>query len=223
VNYVNGKIPQGYLRDIPGGQLVKPAAASWIRLRRKIGKKEGVWIAPTSPRTAYRNYQQQVYFWNLYQSGKGALAARPGNSAHGWGLAVDVPTQIMAQAINKHGAEHGWQKKWSDAPSEWWHFRYDPNHDEHAGERYPVDEHDRDYLTEAEKHYRDTLVHERRVAKRNGGWQKVDASHIERAADAKQWLRERLQIISEKAKEDGWTRENRRQRSSYIKRLLRND
>lgn len=223
MNYVNGKIPEAYLRDIPGGQLVKPAAASWIRLRRKIGKRQGVWICPTSPRTAYRTYQQQEYFWNLYKTGKGALAAKPGASAHGWGLAVDVPTQQMAELINKHGAEHGWQKKWSDAPTEWWHFRYAPKHDKHADEPYPVKAHDRDSLTTAEKHYRDVLVHERRVAKRNGGWAKVSSKHLERAADAKQWLRQRALIISQKAKEDGWNKGGRRERHRYITHLISND
>lgn len=223
MNYVNGKIPKAYLRDIPGGQLVRPAAASWIRMRRTIGKKEGVWIAPTSPRTAYRTYQQQQYFWNLYQQGKGALAAAPGTSAHGWGLAVDVATTEMADAINKHGAPYGWQKKWSDAPTEWWHFRYDPKHDQHANDPYPVTANDRTFLTDAEKHYRDVLVHERAVAKRGGGWEKIDSKHIERAADAKSWLRARLEVISDAAGKDGWGRENRKRRHTYIKTLLKND
>src|SRR5262245_9016934 len=123
----NGKLPASDLSDIPGGRLANQAAASWNRMRSAIGKKTGVWICPTSTRTAYRPYADQQYFWNLYQSGKGALAARPGTSNHGWGVAVDVPTTRMAQLVNAHGAEYGWQKKWSDAPSEWWHFKYAPD------------------------------------------------------------------------------------------------
>ena len=48
----------------------------------------------------------------------------PGTSNHGWGLAVDVATPQMARLINEYGAKYGWQKKWSDAQSEWWHFKY---------------------------------------------------------------------------------------------------
>src|SRR5262245_28028828 len=110
----NGKLPASQLKAIPGGRLKNDAAWSWLRLRAKISRvtKGRVWICPTSSRTAYRTYAEQVYFWNLYQSGHGNLAARPGTSNHGWGIAVDVPTVEMAQLINKYGASYGWQKRW---------------------------------------------------------------------------------------------------------------
>src|SRR5688500_10749736 len=79
----NGKIPDSELAEIPGGRLTKEAAANWLAMRQKGGQELGVWIAPIGPRGSYRTYDEQVYFWQLYQSGKGNLAARPGTSNHG--------------------------------------------------------------------------------------------------------------------------------------------
>ncbi len=122
----NGRLPASELRAIAGGRLREDAAAAWNAMRDEIGRKENVWIRPTGSMSSYRTYDQQVYFWNLYLSGRGNLAARPGTSNHGWGLAVDVATPEMARCINKYGAKYGYQKAWSDAQSEWWHFKYRP-------------------------------------------------------------------------------------------------
>ncbi len=217
----NGRLPAGSLADIPGGRLTREAAASWNRMRRAIGEKTGVWICPTSTRTAYRPYADQVYFWNLYQAGKGSLAARPGTSNHGWGLAVDVPQPKMARLINQYGAEYGWQKRWSDAPSEWWHFKYAPQHDRHRGEHSAPKRHPYHVLTDTEKQARNTLVKERRIAKRHGGWGKVDPGHLERAKAAKATLSKQMRQIREAIKTDGgWTKANRRVRYDYMHRLV---
>src|SRR5437764_4461271 len=95
----NGRLPDSELGPIPGGRLRKDAAASWRRMRAKIGKETGVWICPTSSRTAYRTLDEQQYFWNLYRSGRGSLAAQPGTSNHGWGTTVDLATPAMRRAI----------------------------------------------------------------------------------------------------------------------------
>jgi hypothetical protein len=57
-----------------------------------------------------------------YQNGTGALAAYPGTSNHGWGVAVDLAEQWMRSWIDDHGAEFGWRK--TEAFSEWWHVNY---------------------------------------------------------------------------------------------------
>lgn len=121
---VNGRLPDSALSQIPGGRLEKHAAVAWRAMRTDIGARTGVWIRPAGPNSSYRTYAVQVYFWNLYRSGRGNLAAYPGTSNHGWGLAVDIATTYMAQLVNKYGAKYGWQKRWSDAQSEWWHFKY---------------------------------------------------------------------------------------------------
>ena len=220
----NGRLPSSTLRGIPGGRLEKSVAASWLRLRAKIGKETGIWICPTSSRTAYRTYSEQVYFWNLYTSGRGALAARPGSSNHGWGTTVDVPTTAQAAAINRYGASYGWQKKWSDAPSEWWHFKYSSGQDKHKGEK-PIGKakHPYHYMTKNEKHWRNVLVRQRRIAKKNGGWDKVGAAHLAQAKQAKAHLRKSKNAIAKAAKKDGkggWKKYHRWTRYKYIKKLL---
>ena len=218
----NGRLPASMLRSIPGGRLEKAAAASWLRLRAHIGKKHGVWICPTSSRTAYRTYGEQQYFWGLYVRGRGALAARPGTSNHGWGTTVDVPSPRMAQLINAEGAGFGWQKRWSDAPSEWWHFRYAPANDRHKGEKPKGNaKHPYHYMTDKEKRWRNVLVRERRIAKRAGGWDKVGAAHIAQARQAKRHLRQSKRLIEKAARRNGWKRNRRIVRHRYIKKLLR--
>ena len=103
----NGRLPDSELAAIPGGRLRKDAADAWLAMRVYIGKSKGVWICPTSFRTAYRPYADQEYFWNLYRNKGGALAARPGTSNHGWGIAVDLPTPAMQAAVREHGHEFG--------------------------------------------------------------------------------------------------------------------
>jgi hypothetical protein len=123
--YQNGKLPASALAPIHQGQLAKDnfCAASWNAMNVEA-RRQGVELRPTGSRSSYRTYAEQQYFWNEYQAGRGALAARPGTSNHGMGLAVDVATQQMRQMIDRIGRRFGWAKEWSDAPSEWWHLRY---------------------------------------------------------------------------------------------------
>lgn len=122
----NGRLPDSALSSIPGGRLAQGGPArSWIAMRYYIGRKHGVWLSPTGPNSSYRSYAKQVEFWNAYQAGRGALAARPGTSNHGWGKAVDIPTAQMQQQVRKYGHLFGWGIAGgvlsSDAPSESWH------------------------------------------------------------------------------------------------------
>ena len=43
----NGRLPASELGPIPGGRLEKAAAASWLRLRARVGKATSLWICPT--------------------------------------------------------------------------------------------------------------------------------------------------------------------------------
>ena len=54
-----------------------------------------------------------------------------------------------------------------------------------------LDEHPWRVLTSEERAMAATLLFERRVAKRNGGWHKIDPSHLRNAEKAKAWLEER--------------------------------
>lgn len=121
----NGRLPASDLAPIAGGQLAKAngCAASWNAMNVEA-RRLGLELRPTGSKSSYRTFAQQQELWNLYRSGKGNLAATPGTSNHGWGLAVDLATQSMRAMVDRIGRKYGWAKEWSDAPSEWWHIRY---------------------------------------------------------------------------------------------------
>lgn len=90
-------------------------------------RRRGLELLPTGSMSSYRTIEQQRLLFARYLAG-GNLAAVPGSSNHGWGLAVDVPTLEMRALIDTIGAKYGWSKAWSDAPSEWWHIKYATGH-----------------------------------------------------------------------------------------------
>src|SRR3954463_2078862 len=101
----NGRLADSELAGVPGGRLAREAAANWLALRAKGGNDLGIWISPLGDRSSYRTFAGQQQFWDLYQSGRGNLAARPGTSNHGWGNAVDLahpPT--MRRVVDSLGA-----------------------------------------------------------------------------------------------------------------------
>jgi hypothetical protein len=121
----NGKLPPSELAPIAQGRLAIKAAAAWNAMNAEARRK-GVELLPTGSMSSYRTYAQQRYLYAEYQAGRGSLAAIPGQSNHGWGLAVDVATIQMRQTIDQIGAKYGWAKRCSDAQSEWWHLKFDP-------------------------------------------------------------------------------------------------
>lgn len=127
----NGQIPANLMVDVGGGMLLNPAAAGEFY----------AWAADykaTTGRTlsiseAYRNLAMQEYYWNLYQSGRGNVAAVPGTSSHGQGLAVDVNSGVydgsagttLHQQLVDAGHRHNWSWELVGKPSgEAWHFNY---------------------------------------------------------------------------------------------------
>ena len=180
---LNGRLPDSALAPIPGGQLANPAAAAWNAGPAKAGCR------PLGPQSSYRSFAGQIYFWQLYQSGRGNLAAVPGTSNHGWGTAVDLASPWMRSWIDRHGARYGWKK--TEAFSEWWHvcyvggFKPKPNplrklapHQRKASEKLLY--HRREAITEAKSgkgpryrrqkkwrnHYREKVVQQYRRADR---------------------------------------------------------
>lgn len=125
----NGQLPDSALSRIPGGRLRKGATArSWLAMRYYIIRKYGVYITPTGPYSSYRPLWKQREFYAAYRAGRGPLAAVPGTSNHGLGMAVDVPTPQMQRCIRECGHLFGWGIRGgrlsSDAPSEPWHCTY---------------------------------------------------------------------------------------------------
>ena len=68
------------------------------------------------------NQQRLAQEKGLYS--EGGLAAAPGTSNHGWGLAIDLDLDPSSQAWMK---ENGWRFGFvEDVPREPWHWTYRP-------------------------------------------------------------------------------------------------
>src|SRR3954471_7829853 len=106
--YLNGRIPGAALGSIHRGHLITPAARAWNAMNMEAQGRFGTLMYPTGSMSSYRTLSQQQYLWNLYVSGRGNLAARPGSSNHGWGLAVDLASPGMRSVIDKMGSHYGW-------------------------------------------------------------------------------------------------------------------
>lgn len=117
----NGKVPESALTKVgsTGHRLWQPAAHQLDRLMSDAAA-QGVTIGITD---SYRTYETQVDLVRrkgLYS--QGGLAATPGTSDHGWGLAVDLRLDDKAQAwMRANAARYGFAE---DTPREPWHWAY---------------------------------------------------------------------------------------------------
>ncbi len=119
--YGNGRIPAEALAQVDGTghRLWAPAAESLERLLGDAAE-DGVHIGITD---SYRSYEAQVDVAErkgLYKNG--GLAAVPGTSDHGWGMAVDLDLDERAQAwMRANGERYGFVE---DTPREPWHWAF---------------------------------------------------------------------------------------------------
>jgi len=123
VGYGNGKIPANALEKVgdTGHKLWAPAAESLNRMISDA-KAQGVKIGITD---SYRSYDEQVDVARrkgLYS--QGGLAAKPGTSEHGWGMATDLDLNNKAQAwVRANGEKYGFVE---NTPREPWHWAFKP-------------------------------------------------------------------------------------------------
>ena len=123
VGYGNGKIPANALEQVgsTGHKLWAPAAESLNRMISDA-KAQGVTIGITD---SYRSHGEQVDVARrkgLYS--QGGLAAKPGTSEHGWGMATDLDLNNKAQAwMRANGEKYGFVE---NTPREPWHWAYKP-------------------------------------------------------------------------------------------------
>ena len=122
----NGRVPASALSEVgglDGHRLWTPAARS-LEALRAAAARDGVRIGVTD---SYRPYDVQVDLARrkgLYS--QGGLAAVPGTSDHGWGIAVDLDLDDRAQAwMRTHAGRYGFVE---DVPREPWHWAYRPTH-----------------------------------------------------------------------------------------------
>ena len=123
VGYGNGRIPADRLTSIGVGshKLYAPAAQAYKAMTADAAAA-GITIGITD---SYRSYESQVELAGrkgLYS--QGGLAATPGTSNHGWGLAVDLDLNPAAQQWMR---DNGWRYGFvEDTPREPWHWAYRP-------------------------------------------------------------------------------------------------
>lgn len=76
-------------------------------------RAQGHIVMPSSTESgAWRPYEKQQYFWNCYQTGScnnGNLAAHPGTSNHGWGIASDLSYSGLGtiEWAHSHAKDYG--------------------------------------------------------------------------------------------------------------------
>lgn len=121
--YGNGKIPSDALEKVggTGHKLWAPAAESLTAMMADA-KRDGVTIGITD---SYRSYDEQVDVARrkgLYS--QGGLAAKPGTSEHGWGMATDLDLNGKALTwMRANGEKYGFVE---NTPRESWHWAYKP-------------------------------------------------------------------------------------------------
>lgn len=122
-SYGNGRLPDRVLSSIgiDGHRLYRQAASSFQQMRAAAAA-DGVTISVTD---SYRPYAEQVDLAarkGLYQDG--GLAAVPGTSNHGWGMAVDMDVNDQGLAwLRANGYKYGWVES---VPREPWHWEFRP-------------------------------------------------------------------------------------------------
>jgi hypothetical protein len=128
--FANGQIPIDVLCPLWGtsGQVLRAdAAASFNALSRKYAE---TFRAPICVTDSYRDYPSQV----AVRAAKPTLAAVPGTSNHGWGVALDLCDGVQVfgspqhEWLKQHAMAYGWfHPSWAQAGGskpEPWHWEY---------------------------------------------------------------------------------------------------
>lgn len=114
----NGKIDTAMMTRIEKGtHYMKPTAAKAYKAMQRAAKKDGIDFLVTD---SYRTYAQQV----ALKAAKPTLAATPGKSNHGWGIALDINVNDpkVYNWLKEHGKEFGFEQPMSYEP---WHWEYE--------------------------------------------------------------------------------------------------
>jgi LAS superfamily LD-carboxypeptidase LdcB len=115
----NGMLDRGSLTQIAPGQFLQPEAAKAWMAMRDAASQEGITWGVTD---SYRDYNTQVKLARekgLYS--QGGLAATPGKSNHGLGLATDLKLSDKAFAwLQQNAGKFGFK----NIPREKWHWEY---------------------------------------------------------------------------------------------------
>lgn len=121
----------------PGVRFTPPAAASFRRAERDLGRRIDV-------NSTYRDWDLQMSMhlaWEAYVNGRGphpghARAVHPKYSKHTSGLALDSDDWTRP-GFNEFMADHGWIRVAKDDPTERHHFEYQADRDNHRNDPTP--------------------------------------------------------------------------------------
>lgn len=116
--FENGRIPLDKMVQVMPGHYLRPDVAAAFAAMVRAAAADGVRITLTD---SYRDYGTQVRVYREkgdYDTG--GLAADPGTSPHGWGIAFDAGEGAQRDWLAEHGAEFGFET----IPREPWHWQY---------------------------------------------------------------------------------------------------
>ena len=128
-DHANGRIPESVLCPLPqpGERLRADAAEAFIELD---GAYRGEFGRPMCVTDSYRPYHEQV---SLFREMLPGMAAEPGTSQHGLGVAVDLCGGVNEvgspehEWMLAHAPAHGWDNPpWARGGFEPWHWEFAP-------------------------------------------------------------------------------------------------
>jgi LAS superfamily LD-carboxypeptidase LdcB len=129
MEHPNGRVSSQDLCQLPGTthQLHHDAVPGWWKLDRAFTRRFGEALCITD---SYRSYEAQAAVYSI----KPGLAAVPGTSNHGWGIALDLCGGVESYYseehiwLRRHGPRFGWDNPpWAQEGGslpEPWHWEY---------------------------------------------------------------------------------------------------
>ena len=128
--YANGRLPDRVLCSLPGDSDEKLRADAAVAFSRLAGASQAEVGRPMCVTDGYRTLAEQRSLRRV----KPRLAARPGTSEHGWGLALDLSCGVQSFRTPQHAwvarnaGRFGWVlPQWarrSGSKPEPWHWEY---------------------------------------------------------------------------------------------------
>ncbi len=120
--YVDGRAVQIQLVSIGNGFELRDDVALAFGSMRDAARWDSVTLVVNS---AFRTFEQQAALRALYESGKGALAAKPGYSNHEGGTAADIESDSGRNAafqwLTANASAYGFKRTVASEP---WHWEF---------------------------------------------------------------------------------------------------
>jgi hypothetical protein len=115
--YSGGRPMSICVTEVDGKLVEYRTAEAYVRMKA-AASRAGVYLQIVS---GWRTMEKQRELYQLYLSGRGNLAARPGYSNHQSGLALDLNTSApgVMSWLNNNGSAYGFRRT---VPSEIWHW-----------------------------------------------------------------------------------------------------